>query len=83
MDNILIHTIKLFFITKINNGIIWNNEFGICNVNTNSHIKFIFKGYGDFNIELLYQNGRIFFKIIPHILCFLMDNIIGNTRMVN
>lgn len=50
MDNILIHTIKLFFITKINNGIIWNNEFGICNVNTNSHIKFIFKGYSDFNI---------------------------------
>ena len=34
------------------------------------YILFIFNGYLDFNIELLYQNARIFFKSIPSYIMF-------------
>jgi hypothetical protein len=71
----IIDEISNQFLDKINKGVFWENEYGMCNsktsMNTHTHAhKCVYEKETDFKVQMKTLNGIDYFKIVPYFYAF-------------
>ena len=59
------------FLDKINKGIFWENEYGVCNSKTLTNVhKCVYEKEADFKVQMKIIDGIVCFKIVPYFYAF-------------